>query len=172
MQQKNKKSAEARREAKRVYAAKYRKENAEKLRAYRKANRARHREYERAYHRRNKQKRKAKGAKYRETQREKITRKQREKRKTLQQKNKIRLYSIKQNYGLTQKHYESLLVAQNNICAICPSVLGEKPHIDHCHETNKIRGLLCRHCNIGLGNFKDNITRLESAIAYLKRSKI
>jgi hypothetical protein len=40
--------------------------------------------------------------------------------------------------------------------------------IDHCHETNLVRGLLCHDCNKGLGNFKDNIIFLQIAIEYLK----
>ena len=42
--------------------------------------------------------------------------------------------------------------------------------VDHNHETNKIRGLLCHHCNIGLGNFRDSTTLLSVAIEYLERT--
>lgn len=41
--------------------------------------------------------------------------------------------------------------------------------IDHCHTTGKVRGLLCRQCNIALGKFKEDVTILQSAIAYLKK---
>lgn len=66
---------------------------------------------------------------------------------------------------------EKLQTEQNGLCAICNSTLtdGNPSHLDHCHDTGTIRGLLCRHCNWGLGDFKDNIEYLESAIAYLKR---
>jgi hypothetical protein len=40
--------------------------------------------------------------------------------------------------------------------------------MDHNHETGKFRGMLCNHCNRGLGNFKDNINNLQAAIDYLK----
>jgi len=41
--------------------------------------------------------------------------------------------------------------------------------MDHNHETGKFRGMLCNHCNRGLGNFKDNINNLQAAINYLQR---
>jgi len=53
-------------------------------------------------------------------------------------------------------------------CQVCGS--EEKLHIDHCHDSGRVRGLLCRSCNIGLGNFKDNIERMGKAIEYLRRS--
>lgn len=40
--------------------------------------------------------------------------------------------------------------------------------MDHNHESNKFRGMLCNHCNRGLGNFKDNIEILKKAILYLE----
>lgn len=56
-------------------------------------------------------------------------------------------------------------------CAICEEELSKDTkhiHVDHCHETNITRGLLCAHCNKGLGFFKDKIANLEKAISYLK----
>jgi len=55
-------------------------------------------------------------------------------------------------------------------CVICGST--EKLVVDHCHITNKVRGMLCNHCNRGLGHFKDNIESLEKAIKYLKDRSI
>ena len=55
---------------------------------------------------------------------------------------------------------------QNGLCGICEKYF-EKLHVDHCHTTNKIRGLLCNHCNLALGKFKDDIKRLSNAINYL-----
>ena len=46
----------------------------------------------------------------------------------------------------------------------------KRTHIDHCHNTGKIRGMLCEGCNIGLGGFKDNIVLLHKAIGYLSVS--
>jgi hypothetical protein len=40
-------------------------------------------------------------------------------------------------------------------------------HVDHCHKTNKRRGLLCHKCNVGLGMVQDSVEHLEKLIAYL-----
>ena len=58
---------------------------------------------------------------------------------------------------------------QNNKCLICGNEQdGKDLAIDHCHTTNKVRGLLCNSCNLGLGCFKDNLDILASAIKYLE----
>ena len=75
--------------------------------------------------------------------------------------------------NLSTFEYAKLLVEQNNACAICgieATELKRELSVDHNHETNKIRGLLCHHCNIGLGNFKDSTTLLSVAIEYLERT--
>jgi hypothetical protein len=73
-------------------------------------------------------------------------------------------------HGITIEEYQQMLLNQNNRCAICktnePGGKG-RWHIDHCHETNKVRGLLCTVCNTGLGMFKDDPERLQNAISYL-----
>jgi hypothetical protein len=63
---------------------------------------------------------------------------------------------------------------QDGRCAIC-GVLEEdaargRLAVDHDHETNAIRGLLCNNCNVGLGHFKDNEKLLLAAIEYLART--
>ena len=70
------------------------------------------------------------------------------------------------SYGITTEDYETLLEIQENCCAICGD--GDKKLVvDHCHATGKVRGLLCHHCNVALGMFKDNKTILQSAMEYL-----
>lgn len=59
-----------------------------------------------------------------------------------------------------------LFIKQKGKCAICKIDMTSLC-IDHCHKTNKIRGLLCNPCNLGLGNFKDNPKYLKKAIKYL-----
>ena len=63
-----------------------------------------------------------------------------------------------------------LQIAQRNKCAICKNKLPVRFHVDHCHNTKKVRGILCGSCNIGIGNFKENIKSLKGAIAYLARA--
>jgi recombination endonuclease VII len=59
---------------------------------------------------------------------------------------------------------------QNGICAICRQPFSDaerEPPLDHDHETDTIRAVLCQKCNFGLGSFDDSILRLERAIDYL-----
>jgi hypothetical protein len=79
-----------------------------------------------------------------------------------------RIYSRNKNFGISEKEYEQMLVEQNNKCAICKIQIGWEAAVDHCHNTDKIRGLLCRKCNLGLGAFKDNIETIRKAILYVK----
>nr|WP_132552826.1 endonuclease VII domain-containing protein [Rhizobium azibense] len=78
---------------------------------------------------------------------------------------------IRSKYGMREEDLQLILMFQNNECKICgsPIVPGTKSglHIDHCHRTGRIRGLLCIGCNMGLGSFKDDPSALLNAIAYL-----
>jgi hypothetical protein len=80
--------------------------------------------------------------------------------------------NLKRKFGLTVEQYQAMLSAQGGVCAICflGDVEGKRLAVDHCHQTNNIRGLLCSHCNTGLGKFRDNTTLLASAITYLTSS--
>ena len=86
---------------------------------------------------------------------------------------KLKVYNfrakLKTNYNLSEEDYLNLLNGQNNLCAICNK--EDKLNIDHCHSTNKIRGLLCSRCNLGLGHFQDNVGLLSKAIKYLDDKK-
>lgn len=84
---------------------------------------------------------------------------------------KLKKYSLKRRYNITEDFYNDLLVNQNNVCAICKKECstGRSLAVDHCHSTNVIRGLLCSNCNVGLGKFKDDIDLLKGAIKYLER---
>ena len=72
-------------------------------------------------------------------------------------------------FGINYDQYDQILRDQNNVCAICNRLdrNGRSLAVDHCHTTNKVRGLLCMDCNTALGLFKDNKDLLDSAKAYL-----
>jgi transcription-repair coupling factor (superfamily II helicase) len=77
---------------------------------------------------------------------------------------------LKRTYNLTPEDMVILLDEHENKCKICSIEFNDdiKYHVDHCHSTEKIRGLLCRNCNLGLGFFKDDTKVLIKAIEYLK----
>lgn len=81
----------------------------------------------------------------------------------------------KKRYGITLSEYKEKLAAQNFKCLICgvseKDSRQKKLVVDHCHNTNEVRGLLCHNCNCGLGHFVDNVEVLQKAITYLQ-SKI
>lgn len=60
-----------------------------------------------------------------------------------------------------------MVEAQDGKCAVCHEEMGS-PRLDHNHATGKPRRLLCNHCNLGLGHFFDNPTRLRAAAEYLE----
>lgn len=72
----------------------------------------------------------------------------------------------KQTYNLTPTDVESLLASQGGVCAIC-SEEPKRAVVDHCHDSGKVRGILCDTCNRSLGLLKDNVEVLMSAAAYL-----
>lgn len=75
---------------------------------------------------------------------------------------------LKRAYGITVAEYESRLRDQHGVCAICERPPGKKRlHVDHAHETNRVRGILCSKCNRGIGNFAHNPKLLQRATAYL-----
>jgi hypothetical protein len=72
-------------------------------------------------------------------------------------------------YGITADCYRTMQHEQDSKCAICSKPLDDmKLLVDHCHDTGKVRGLLCAGCNTGIGLFKDSEDLLTKAIKYLK----
>ncbi len=82
---------------------------------------------------------------------------------------------VKKTYDITFEDYENFLKSQDYKCAICESKISSKRtsrlFVDHCHQTLKVRGLLCSSCNHGLGQFKDSPKLLQKAIQYLTSDK-
>lgn len=95
-----------------------------------------------------------------------------------------RLYRVRK-FGLTAESYDALFAAQNGRCAICSVELshhitagtgkgrGDQTWtcIDHCHTTNQVRGLLCTHCNQGIGSLRDDPELMEAAAMYIRNSR-
>lgn len=78
--------------------------------------------------------------------------------------------NLLRDFGITLNDYNNLLNKQNGKCAICngePNSKNKTLGVDHCHNTGRVRGLLCDKCNRGLGLFLDNIDLLGKAIKYL-----
>jgi hypothetical protein len=87
----------------------------------------------------------------------------------------VKSMHLKRLYGITIDDYDAMLIKQSGVCAICgnhetrlaqdgqPSMLA----VDHCHETGKVRGLLCHSCNNGIGFLNDDVDRIQAAIDYL-----
>lgn len=86
-----------------------------------------------------------------------------------------RKHHLLKTFGVTLEEMEQLLAKQGWVCAICGEPISDKrgyaPHVDHDHESGRVRGILCFHCNTGLGQFKDDPARLLAAIHYLNRTK-
>jgi Recombination endonuclease VII len=81
-------------------------------------------------------------------------------------------HTLKARYGIPLGTYDRLFEEQIGQCACCgtnkPGGRGDF-HVDHCHETGRIRGLLCHGCNVGLGSLKHDVTLLTKALNYLAK---
>lgn len=103
--------------------------------------------------------------------------KSRERRKNPEHIRKVRSIQLFRAYGITIEEYDAMSEKQGHVCAICGNAetamirdTVKKLAVDHCHQSGKVRGLLCADCNRALGMFKDNIDSLEAAINYLKEA--
>lgn len=80
---------------------------------------------------------------------------------------------LKSIYGISLEQWNEMLVKQNNKCSICSTEFSllEKPVVDHCHTTGKVRDLLCKKCNTALGMAQEDTNILFNLIEYIKRHK-
>ena len=80
-------------------------------------------------------------------------------------------WRLRHRYGIGEDDYKRMVVAQNGVCAIChrPNSDGSRLHVDHRHDTGKVRGLLCRTCNMGIGSFKDDPALMHAAGEYVEK---
>lgn len=155
---------EAARERRRAYESKHRAENREKFRqkssAYRNKNREKlrelHRSYSRSYRERNPEASRKAKERYNNTEKGALSK---------------RRYLLRKCYGLTLEEYNTLWKQQGSCCAACKSSefsSGVNWHVDHCHTSGAVRGILCPSCNIALGQVGDSIEKLYGLISYLE----
>lgn len=97
---------------------------------------------------------------------------QRKIRETPEKKEYMRNLHLVKNYGMTAADYDRMLAEQDGHCKLCPRTTAgpnlKRLHVDHCHSTGRVRGLLCNKCNIMLGMAEDNVDRLRAAILYIE----
>lgn len=78
---------------------------------------------------------------------------------------------IRKSYGIDLDTYNKLAKFQGHVCAICGQkerMRNRNLHVDHNHRTGIVRGLLCGNCNVGIGNLREDVNLLKSAIKYLE----
>jgi hypothetical protein len=136
-----------------LYNALYRKNHAVQQKAHRAANREKYSAYSKAY-----------GAANREHLCKSM--------KIWREKNRTRLMEARlmREYGISIDVYNDLLERQSGACAICgcPNWRGSEPRVDHDHSTGKVRGLLCRNCNLVLGMIGDDPKTAQGIVEYLR----
>ena len=73
-------------------------------------------------------------------------------------------------FGISWAEYETMFLLQGGVCAICkkPEQQEKRLAVDHCHDTGKVRGLLCSMCNTAIGKLNDSVELLQRAIEYLE----
>ena len=91
-----------------------------------------------------------------------------------QKKKSDRVKSLRKKYGMSTAEYQKIFNEQKGRCEICRCEVTAQRYgvfkVDHDHKTGKVRGLLCHHCNFGIGMFKDNPELCRSAIDYLVKA--
>lgn len=138
-------------------------------RDYRAANQEKIRARRRAWRVANKEKTRARSRAYYETNKERLLT------TTEEQRVLTAGYWLQRKYGITLAEYDDMLESQAGGCAICgatPEENGKRLCVDHDHETDEVRGLLCNGCNVGLGRFLDNPALLRSAANYVEATQI
>jgi hypothetical protein len=126
------------------------------MKNYYENNKRKYNEYDREYYLKNKE-------------RLKKQRNEQAKEYYLNHKEQRKEYVLQKLYNITLEQYNNMLKSQDNKCAVCKNDFeqNDKICIDHNHNTNQVRGLLCHNCNIILGMANDNKEILQNAINYL-----
>ena len=82
----------------------------------------------------------------------------------------------KRKYNLTLEEVHALLASQDGKCALCAvevkfgTGFSKSAHVDHCHTTNKVRGILCGNCNTALGKLGDSVESIKKVLEYLEKN--
>ncbi len=82
---------------------------------------------------------------------------------------------LQRAYGITVEEYSARLKQQDNKCACCGTTEAGGRHdtsffvVDHCHDSGKVRGLLCHNCNTALGLLRDDVSTIANLISYLAK---
>ena len=86
--------------------------------------------------------------------------------------------TIKSKYGLTREGWDDLWDSQQGMCKICNTAMTTeermsktKAVVDHCHDSGKVRALLCHRCNVAIGLLREDKTIVENVLVYLEDTK-
>jgi hypothetical protein len=144
----------------------YRERHNSEIKARRKARRAKDpeaaREYERAWRASNRERDKEAKRAWAKANPDKVRAQQERGKKRAREK------SLKALYGITVTEYDTMHQAQGGRCAACGDVPDGNLSIDHCHETGRVRGLLCSPCNLALGSLREDPSRIAGLLAYAR----
>jgi hypothetical protein len=80
--------------------------------------------------------------------------------------------TLRAKYGITLQDYDDMLALQNNGCKVCmlpPTT--QRLHVDHCHTTGKVRGLLCQACNVSIGKMRESPELLRALATYIEENR-
>lgn len=81
---------------------------------------------------------------------------------------------LKTKYGITIARYDELLAEQDGRCAICrclPDGYAHRFHVDHDHATMRVRAILCHHCNLAVGNVREDPAIAIALVQYVVANK-
>lgn len=85
-------------------------------------------------------------------------------------KHLMRWRRVQKEYGISEAEFGSMYHNQQGKCAICQHDVDDvKMHIDHCHRTGMVRGLLCQRCNQAIGLMRENEETLKAACEYIRK---
>lgn len=121
-----------------------------------------------AWHRKHPERSREFARKWREANPEKV----KEMAKRKRESGRGRCEALQYKYGITLEQREAMLDAQGRACAICHSTDPGWKHywaVDHCHQTKRVRSILCHSCNIVLGRVKEDVSTLERMIKYIEK---